>query len=734
MKNNEAKASAKDKIFIVDDSAVKREVTLRAIINSYDVMSASSGQEALSMLVDEIPDLILLDVEMPEMNGYEVIKHLKSSERLKGIPVIFLTARTDESSEIYGLSLGAIDYIKIPISAPLLLKRLELHLSLKKQRNELHNFNNNLMRLVADRTAEIEKSQGKLLLARDAAEAANRTKSAFLANMSHEIRTPLNSIIGFLELAQDGDIPQKTRNYIFKVLENAKWLLKIINDILDISKIESGKIELEHIPFDLCDIIENCQSSLFMKTAEKGVALYCNVEPSINVKLLGDSVRLRQALMNLLSNAAKFTNEGNVSLLASVKDINNEKATITFEVSDTGIGMNTDQIARIFLPFMQADDSITRQYGGTGLGLSITKGIIEMMGGELEVESEVGSGSKFSFTLSFDLVHADVDVPETILLSDLEKPNFSGEILICEDNNLNQQVICEHLARVGLRTVVANNGEEGVRAVTERLEGGGKPFDLIFMDIHMPVMDGLEAASIIAGLGVETPIVALTANIMSNDLKLYRENGMPVYLGKPFTSQELWSCLIKYLQVDGFTTVDRNQFSLDEDKALRQLQIYFARSNQTTLSRIKQAISDGEMRLAHRLTHTLKGNAGQIGEKGLQAAAAEAEDMLSHEKSKITETQLDLLEAELNTVLEKLAPMVDAEDNKAPETIDVEAVLKVFEELEPMLVKRKAECMNLLVPIRAIQGAEELARLVEDFEFALALGELNDLKGRLGLD
>ncbi|MCL2721618.1 MAG: ATP-binding protein, partial [Treponema sp.] len=263
------------------------------------------------------------------------------------------------------------------------------------------------------------------------AEVANKTKSNFLANMSHEIRTPMNSIIGFSELAQFDDVPEKTRNYLGNIQENAKWLLKIIDDILDISKIESGKIILEHIPFDLSDIFLRCQSAITPKTEEKGITLYCYAEPSIGKKMLGDPVRLRQALMNLLSNAVKFTNTGTVKLMASFLESSDTSVTIHFEIKDSGIGMSPDQISNIFNPFMQADESITRKFGGTGLGLSITKNIIEMMGGNLNVESAPGIGSKFSFEIKFDLIDdADALHTQDADVKLLEKPNFKGEVLI----------------------------------------------------------------------------------------------------------------------------------------------------------------------------------------------------------------------------------------------------------------------------------------------------------------
>jgi len=590
---------------------------------------------------------------------------------------------------------------------------------------------------VAGALMDITEAKNTLLVIekkREEAESANRIKTAFLANVSHEIRTPMNSIIGFSELAQDDNTSPKTKQYLINISDNAKWLLNIINDILDSAKIESGKITLEHIPFDLQDVIAQCQSAILPKTVEKGIKLYCYAEPFTGKKLLGDPVRLRQVFMNLLSNAVKFTVAGTVKLLISIKASDDKCTVINFEVKDSGIGMSPEQISNIFEPFMQADDSITRKFGGTGLGLTITKNIIELMGGTLNAESTPGIGSRFSFDLIFDLIDDSADIPaQKLILNDIKKPTFNGELLICEDNGLNQQVICEHLARVGIKTVVAHNGKEGVDFVTERMQSGEKPFDLIFMDIHMPVMDGLEAALKISGLGVSTPIVALTANIMSNDLELYKANGMTDYLGKPFTSQELWKCLIKYLSAAEFSVVDRRRQSEEEDKSLKQLRVYFVKNNQTTFKSIIQALDAGDIKLAHRLTHTLKSNAGQIGEKRLQQIASETEIVISEGRNWLNEGQKNVLEAELKSVLERYAPLlVETDDKNRTETIDVERIREIIKQLEPMLIKNKPECMNLLDDIRTIPGAEELVRHVEEFEFKKAMDELHKLKEGLG--
>ncbi|MCL2638707.1 MAG: ATP-binding protein [Oscillospiraceae bacterium] len=578
--------------------------------------------------------------------------------------------------------------------------------------------------------AEIEEAREAMRFARDVAENASRSKSIFLANMSHEIRTPMNSIVGFSELALDESISEKAKQYLKNISDNAQWLLNIINDILDSAKIESGKIFIENIAFDLHDVVEQCQLAILSRAEEKGVTLYCYVEPFEGKQLLGDPVRLRQIFTNLLSNAVKFTNEGIVKLLISVVESDDDFATIKFEIKDNGIGMSTEQIARIFEPFMQADDTVTRRFGGTGLGLTITKSIIELMGGVLSVESTPGVGSSFKFELTFGLIEADTENPaQKNMLTGIEKPNFIGEILICEDNAMNQQVICEHLERVGLKTVIANDGKKGVDIITERMQKGEKQFDLIFMDIHMPVMDGLEAAAKIKELAVETPIVALTANIMTHDLKLYERSGMADYLGKPFTSQELWQCLVKYFEVISVTAIDKNQQAAIEELLLKQARINFAKSNQETFAQIKQAADSGDTKTAHRLTHTLKSNAGQIRKNSLQKIAGEIENALSDNQGAISEQQLSTLEAELKSTLAELAPLFEEFNSKTViETADKEKIQEIIEKLEPLLISKNPDCEDMLDEVRMIPGSEKLAEYIDSFSFKQAQEELLKLK------
>ena len=568
----------------------------------------------------------------------------------------------------------------------------------------------------------------------EAALAASRSKSVFLANMSHEIRTPMNSIVGFSELAIDGETTPRTRDYLNKIRVNAEWLLQIINDILDISKIESGKMELENIPFDMRELFSSCRTLIIPRAVEKGIQLHFYAEPSIGQRPLGDPTRLRQVLINLLANAIKFTNTGIVKLHAAITGKTTNSITMHFEVKDSGIGMTEEQIEKIFEPFVQAETGTTRKYGGTGLGLPITKNIIEMMGGKLFVESTPALGSKFSFDLTFNTMEESQDGPpeQKITFNEFEKPMFEGEILLCEDNIMNQQVICEHLSRVGLKTVVADNGRTGVDMVENRIKEGKRQFDLIFMDMHMPVMDGLEAAAKILELKAGVPIVAMTANVMTNDRDIYRNSGINDCVGKPFTSQELWRCLLKYLKPvnDGsksFKNTDRPESDLAFQKSLEKL---FVRNNVNKFREINEALEAGDVKLAHRLVHSLKSNAAQIGRSSLQKAAADIEARLKDGENFAEPQQLALLKTELTAALEELAPLVNDEDEsggRQPAVLERDKALELLERLEIMLKSGNTECVRLTGALRAVEGSGLLIQQIEDFDFNSARSTLAGL-------
>jgi signal transduction histidine kinase/CheY-like chemotaxis protein len=523
-----------------------------------------------------------------------------------------------------------------------------------------------LEQMVQERTDELNKHLQETEAALEMSKAVSKSKSVFQARMSNEIQTPLSNIIGFSEMALDEDA-QKTKEYLGNIRKNADWMLQTINDILDISKIESGEMSLKKIPFDLHELFASCRTLIMPKAVEKGILLHFYAEPSVGKKPVGDPVRLRQIFVNLLSNAVKFTNAGMVKLVSDIISIDDKSITIHFEIKDSGVGMTTEQIAVIFEPFLQPEVSM-RKYGGTGLGLPITKSIIEMMGGKLFIDSTPGVGSRLSFDLTFDTLDASMDdiSQNRNFTKDIEKPLFEGEVLICEDDFMKQEVIREHLTRVGLKTEIVENGLLGVEMVKRRVNKDEKLFDLILMDVHMPVMDGLEAAIEIIKLGVKTPIIALTANIMTDEIDTYKAQGISDCIGKPFTSQELWRCLLKYLTPVNKSESQRgNQIEAELESDLefkKSLEKYFVKTNINKYDEICKSLEDGDIKQAHRLVHALKGNAGQIGKQALQSAAVTVELQLTNETNTVTPEQMTVLKNELDSVLAQLMPLLD-EDN-----------------------------------------------------------------------
>jgi len=583
------------------------------------------------------------------------------------------------------------------------------------------------------------------------AEESSHAKTMFIANMSHEIRTPMNSILGYSELALNDVIPDTTREYLKIIVTNSNWLLNIVNDVLDLSKIESGQLDLEEIPFDIGDLMEQCQFLLLPAANEKQIPLNFNIAPLTrqNTFLLGDPTKLSQICINILSNAIKFTNNGavvvSVTMVDSVKNSNSDTCLLNFDFTDAGIGMTEDQISRIFKPFTQADSSTTRKYGGTGLGLTITRRLIEAMGGELRVESAIGIGSKFSFTLPFKMVAADTISTEVLI----EKPYFeNGEVLVVDDNDMNLGVACEYLKRVGLKSTTAMTGKEAVDIVKKRMDANEKPYDLIFMDVHMPVMDGREAASIIRDFNLGTPIVAMTADTVAlTKSATYEEFGIDDFLSKPFTTQDLWRCLLKYLTPSDAPAT--RQESTTTDEVLQQkLKYQFVKRNQDTFDKIFAALSNNQPKLAHRLAHTLKSSASLIGAKALCNHARELEALLQNENDLLDLQNNNLLECgllrsiefELKLLLDSLAHLLDNKndftDKISKDKANPEAVKNFIAELQPLLERSNARSLKYVAELDMLVNEEtvtlvgELAEQIESFcsqEAALTLKKITQL-------
>jgi len=512
-------------ILIVDDTPENIDI-LVDLLEDYEKKIAINGLDALETVHSgDLPDLILLDIMMPEMDGYEVCKKLREDEKTKDIPVIFLTAKTQKKDINKGFEVGGQDYVTKPFDAAELLHRVNTQLTLKKQKDELYELNHRLDEKVKERTFELN-------IAKEKAEESDRLKSEFLQSISHEIRTPLNAVVGFSGFISDGNENPELEDFAGFMKKQTDLLLKLVNDIVDFAKLESRSVSFDYELVDVNEILED-NFLLFNSTKPENVELEYQQMESQN-EIITDKFHLDQIVLNLISNALKFTTQGKVIYGANIKE-NNE---IEFYVTDTGKGIPKEEQALIFERFYKVD-SFTQ---GAGLGLAIVKNTVDLLGGKIQVESEPEKGSRFSFVIPFQISEDQMAFSgKQALHTKAKKLMKNLNILIAEDELSNTIYYKEIFKEYDHHIDYAKNGEEAVKMHSEN------KYDLILMDIKMPVMNGLEAIEKMKETDQETPIIAISAYAYQEDIKKAMNAGCNTFVSKPFTKYKLINTILDFV-------------------------------------------------------------------------------------------------------------------------------------------------------------------------------------------
>lgn len=503
-------------LYVEDDEALARLLQKRMQRHRFAIDIALSAEDGIKRLQAEKYDLLLLDYNLPGMSGLEMLDVLATIPNTP--PVVVLTASGDENIALTALEKGAADYaIKDTGQAYLDLLPAVMQAAYMRER---------LLR-------ENERQRHELEIAKEKAEAANEAKSNFLATMSHEIRTPMNVVTGLARALAKTQLDEQQKKIVSALHSNADLLLNLINDLLSISRVESGQVELESVPFTFTSILNDMQLMFAAQAAEKKI-LYRMEDTTDGRMFNGDRTRCQQILMNLVSNAVKFTSQGEISVHTDMKECSDGRCEITVRVRDTGIGIPEDKLPLIFEKFTQADETITRRFGGSGLGLSIAKSLAVLMGGDITVETSYGKGAIFTLTLVLEECSASdlgkVEAKEAVALTPGAN---SGTVLIVEDYAPNIMVATMMLEDMGFTVATAENGQQAIDAVKNAKE----PFLAILMDVQMYDMDGLETTRRIRELektrGQRNTIIGVTAHALAGDRERCISAGMDDYVSKP---------------------------------------------------------------------------------------------------------------------------------------------------------------------------------------------------------
>ena len=521
------------KLVIVDDKE-ENVLSLRALLSDVDnleIWSSTSPNEALRYCWNQDVAIALVDVQMPEINGFEFVSLLQSNPKTWQILVIMVTAISKEDKFLLkGLHSGAIDYLYKPLNPDITVAKVKSFMQQVYIQRELKRKNE-----------ELERSHIELVKAKKEADLARKSKENFLANMSHEIRTPINGITGITAMLRNSPLNEEQSEWL-DYLENAsQQLLLIINDILDLSKIDSGKMRLDYTKTSFANIIKELTNLFSYKAEQKGIAFNVINDENLPKQILADSLRLTQILSNLISNGIKFTEQGSVTLETKLLKRSKQRVQIQFSVKDTGIGISSDAIDKIFQSFEQGEEGITKRFGGTGLGLAIVKRLVNLHQGQIHAYSELGQGSEFVFQCWFDEENSEA-APKSEKKQYTDLPPLEDVcILLAEDNELNSFMVTHMLNTWGIKVDTVKNGKEALEKVENNT------YNLILMDAHMPVMSGFDAIRAIRNDSREhirkIPVISISASVLQREQQAAYAAGADAVVGKPFDPVSLYQII-----------------------------------------------------------------------------------------------------------------------------------------------------------------------------------------------